>query len=558
MEAMEDFVLQTHDELITVRVGSGEGLRDFKLPKALLCARVAWFDSALRDERFLEGNTGIITLPEDDPGIFLAVHYYIYNQTLSFAQIPESDGDSTRAKQIAYCIRIWILGHKYCMTGLQNCAMQRACLLLKEKEDESLIDNITLKACFSFTAPYSPLRTLAIDYIVDRTSAQGVQTIGEFNDVFACSDGASVEELFDAREGRGAMNYPLYQSPLQCKDIMYVKDAGTSAQADWNKDIILGTKRGSCKACGIFDGSYHDAAMSRISDFNRHLSSHRVIVEVGKDDQCKTYNIPKDILCTVTWFERALQADAFQEGADGRIALPEDNSAAFDIFQYWLYYAELDFEQIYDDKDAQTDLGRELEHCVGAWIFGHKYGIAGLQNAVMLRACDILMTKRLLLSPECVTACYAHTAAGASLRKLAAENLVYHNSEHNVDIGPYEGASAHGGFVADLLEAQNSRHVAPKDFPRYIRPRVNKTLFYTRDDVAAAATRNSTANYNGSWEPVRRSDCVDCMLYYADTICQSCQDEEGDEGVNSQPFCSHKATDRKCSTCAMATVSFPE
>ncbi|KAK5684659.1 hypothetical protein LTR17_027159 [Elasticomyces elasticus] len=257
MEPMEDFVQQTHDELVTVRVGDGEEIRDFKLPKALLCARVAWFNSALRDERFLEGNTGIITLPEDDPSIFVAVHYYIYNQTLSFAQIPEREEDCTRAEQIAYCIRVWILGHKYCMTGLQNCAMQRACLLLKEKEDEPLIDNITLKACFSFTAPGSPLRTLAIDYIVDRTSAKGVQTIGEFNDVFACSNGASVEELFDAQGDRNeeGSDFPRYQSPLRHKCDMYVKDAGTSGLADWIKNNILGTKRGSCEVCGIFDGS---------------------------------------------------------------------------------------------------------------------------------------------------------------------------------------------------------------------------------------------------------------------------------------------------------------
>ncbi|KAK5677073.1 hypothetical protein LTS10_010262 [Elasticomyces elasticus] len=257
MGPMEDFVRQTHDELITVRVGSGEGLRDFKLPKALLCARVAWFDSALRDERFLEGNTGIITLPEDDPGIFVAVHYYIYNQTLSFPQISRDDENSMRAEHISYCIRIWIFGHKYCMVGLQNCAMQKTCSLLKEDEEEPLLDNATLKACFAYTVPGSPLRTLAIDYIVDRTVAMGVQTIGDFNDVFACSDGATMEELFDAEEDRDRKEYdfPRYQSPLRHKDEMYVKDAGISGQADWNKDIILGTKRGSCADCGIFDGS---------------------------------------------------------------------------------------------------------------------------------------------------------------------------------------------------------------------------------------------------------------------------------------------------------------
>ncbi|KAK5706224.1 hypothetical protein LTR97_001211 [Elasticomyces elasticus] len=255
MALMEEFARDMHDELVIVRVGQDDNIREFRLPKALLRARIAWFDKALHDGHFQESATGVIMLPEDDPNTFTAVHYYIYHQTLSFPQLPETDEDSARSKQLAECIRIWIMGHKYCITGLQNCAMQRACALLKEGGSLRM-DNEVLKICFSSTAPGSPLRSLAMDHIVDQLEVCK-QPINVFHTVFACSDGASVEELFDtqAERKRQDENFPRYNSPLRHKHEMYVKDAGNSGQADWNKNILLGTTRGSCEDCGIFDGS---------------------------------------------------------------------------------------------------------------------------------------------------------------------------------------------------------------------------------------------------------------------------------------------------------------
>ncbi|KAK3634775.1 hypothetical protein LTR56_015056 [Elasticomyces elasticus] len=91
MAPMDDFARNVHDAFVTVKVGSNDDIRDFKLPRALLRARVEWFDSALQNGRFLESTTGIITLPEDDPEIFVATLYYIYHQTLSFQPIAERD-----------------------------------------------------------------------------------------------------------------------------------------------------------------------------------------------------------------------------------------------------------------------------------------------------------------------------------------------------------------------------------------------------------------------------------------------------------------------------------
>ncbi|KAK4978166.1 hypothetical protein LTR42_002543 [Elasticomyces elasticus] len=481
MGPMEDFVRQAHDKLITVRVGSGEGLRDFKIPKALLCARIAWFDSALRDERFLEGNTGIVTLPEDDPSIFVAVHYYIYNQTLSFAQVPKREGESTRAEQITYCIRVWILGHKYCMVGLQNCAMQRACLLLKEGDEEHMLDNATLKACFSCTVDGSPLHH------------------GEFNTVFACSDGATVEELFDAQDDLNEKDYdfPRYQSPLRYKDEMLI-------------------------------------------------TSDKVTVEVGSGDHRRSFTVPKGLLCTIVWFERALQSNTFREGAEGKITLPEDNAAAFGVFQFWLYHNELHFEHISYDEDPKTDLGRELEYCVASWIFGHKYGVTRLQNAVMARICDILKTKELLLSLESVTACYAQTLPGSPLRRMAAEALVFQMSEKKIDIGNSERVSKHGGFLADVLNTQNFRHEVEGDFPRYAKPLKFKALFYVDEDPSVIDTTDTTDTLDGLWTLVKSPDCEDCWFYNADVACEECM-PDGD--IVGWP-CVHNATNRKCGTCA--------
>ncbi|KAK5684658.1 hypothetical protein LTR17_027158 [Elasticomyces elasticus] len=184
--------------------------------------------------------------------------------------------------------------------------------------------------------------------------------------------------------------------------------------------------------------------MSYISDFNRLLNSDRVIIEVGSNEQSKSYKIPKGILCTIPWFDRALQDGGFREGTEGKITLPEDDPASFEMFQYLLFNGRLHFESISAGDDPKTDLESELGTCVKAWIFGDKYSISDLQNCVMARMCDIFLTKEILLPVQCVITCYGSTVPGSPLRVLAAECVMQQIIKEECTIGAYEGAVAHG------------------------------------------------------------------------------------------------------------------
>ena len=51
----------------------------YKLHKNIICRNSGYFLKALQSDRFKEGQTGIIELPEEDPHDFWMLAYWLYN-----------------------------------------------------------------------------------------------------------------------------------------------------------------------------------------------------------------------------------------------------------------------------------------------------------------------------------------------------------------------------------------------------------------------------------------------------------------------------------------------
>ncbi|KAK5706223.1 hypothetical protein LTR97_001210 [Elasticomyces elasticus] len=285
--------------------------------------------------------------------------------------------------------------------------------------------------------------------------------------------------------------------------------------------------------------------MAPIAEFTR------ITVNVGTGENSKTYLIPRNLLNTVPWFKAALQRGGFKEGAEGKISLPEDNPSSFEVFQYGLYTESLGFPRLSENLIAE-DLQSELEQCVHAWIFGHKYNILPMQNEVALRICDLLETGVVHFSVELVAICYVGTPSGSPLRVLATESVVHQVREGRVNIAKYNHLSVHEEFLGDLLKAHEACHSAPKDFPRYVKARKFRHLFEVVSDSEEGATASDRGiiYYNTGTYVLSPLDCEDCTTYAAETRCDECWKDDKTDG--SWP-CAHNSLTRKCEYCAGTT-----
>ncbi|THY80361.1 hypothetical protein D6C92_10628 [Aureobasidium pullulans] len=97
-----------------------------------------------------------------------------------------------------------------------------------------------------------------------------------------------------------------------------------------------------------------------------------VVVEVGPEKQA--FSIHKDLLCFYSDYFRGAFDSSFKEAAEGKLSLPTEDPAIFDIFNGFIYTRQL--------RDATDVRGLDLLYgtLVALWIFGDKYIVPALQN----------------------------------------------------------------------------------------------------------------------------------------------------------------------------------
>ncbi|KEQ74392.1 hypothetical protein M436DRAFT_80821 [Aureobasidium namibiae CBS 147.97] len=102
-----------------------------------------------------------------------------------------------------------------------------------------------------------------------------------------------------------------------------------------------------------------------------YLSTH-VKIEVGSKK--KIYVIHKDLLRFYSDYFRGAFSGSFKEAIEGKVSLPEEREAVFDIFTQFLYSRLLA-----DDRDEKISWAT----LVDVWLFGDKYLVPSLQNSAM-------------------------------------------------------------------------------------------------------------------------------------------------------------------------------
>ncbi|KAM3424301.1 hypothetical protein BST61_g11162 [Cercospora zeina] len=103
------------DHFVTINVGPPDGNNiSVKIQQSVLEATSEWFVAALKQYRWLEGQTRTISFPEDDPALWsLFIHWVIRRE------LPPSTQDW---RTMARC---WLLGDKYNISRFQDICMAR-------------------------------------------------------------------------------------------------------------------------------------------------------------------------------------------------------------------------------------------------------------------------------------------------------------------------------------------------------------------------------------------------------------------------------------------------
>ncbi|KAM3424300.1 hypothetical protein BST61_g11163 [Cercospora zeina] len=105
------------DRLITLNICDSETSFSVQLQQKILEAASPWFQKALQEDRFVEGQTGVIYFADDDIDAWKLALYWLLHHRLPLR------GDDDRATHFVSRAKCWILADKYGVTGFQNEAM---------------------------------------------------------------------------------------------------------------------------------------------------------------------------------------------------------------------------------------------------------------------------------------------------------------------------------------------------------------------------------------------------------------------------------------------------
>ncbi|KAK3647278.1 hypothetical protein LTR56_008109 [Elasticomyces elasticus] len=301
--------------------------------------------------------------------------------------------------------------------------------------------------------------------------------------------------------------------------------------------------------------------MAPMGDFCEMINGEKLIVKVGSGHGTKTSTVPKALLCKVACFAVAFKAGRFLEATTGYATLPDDHPQAFEALLYYLYHGELEFSDI---GNATTDpqLSIELETCRQIWVFGDKYELSAVQNALILGMCE-LMTHRTprwakpgeqfdnrKLEITFATLELYLGAEASPLRKLMVDYIVLQVMDKHVPFSHFKIFNVHGGFTEDYASAQvayssNQCHEAGTNFPRYLQPYKYDEL-YRVDELAGREDGRNVANDLTSIQYGDVSQQSRRAWYQSEEKCKECT-----KGAEAWVVCTYcgKGQPNECNFC---------
>ncbi|KAI4743409.1 hypothetical protein E4T50_06207 [Aureobasidium sp. EXF-12298] len=146
-----------YKEMVSLLVGPNK--EKYNLHKGLLCFYSDFFRAAFKGS-FKEAEEGKIELPDVGTEVFEAFQVWLYSRSL---RVSENHGDSSdRPPFLSFhtLAHLWVLGDKYQIPLLQNCAIDA---LLEKLKEENKFSTGVVAIAYTGTMVGSPLRKLAID-----------------------------------------------------------------------------------------------------------------------------------------------------------------------------------------------------------------------------------------------------------------------------------------------------------------------------------------------------------------------------------------------------------
>ena len=153
-------------------VGRGDAETTFSIPRDIL-SRSGMFPKEMQFSPPSHSDSISIELPDESPTAFTYFYSYIFFNDVRFPTIPEFDSEAPdtlrqREQMIHELCQTWVLGDKYSIPGLQNCAVYRICEMIgiSYTKGGNCMTLDTLKYCYENTEPGAKLRTLVADHII--------------------------------------------------------------------------------------------------------------------------------------------------------------------------------------------------------------------------------------------------------------------------------------------------------------------------------------------------------------------------------------------------------
>jgi hypothetical protein len=131
------------------------------------------FPKEMELEPPLDGSPITVEVPHDSPAAFTYFYSYIFFHDVKFPPIDNYDChlpelQQQREQHVYEVCQTWVLGDKYSIPGLQNCAMFRLCQMLRLAfpDGGNCMTLDAMKYCYENTEPGAKLRKLVADYII--------------------------------------------------------------------------------------------------------------------------------------------------------------------------------------------------------------------------------------------------------------------------------------------------------------------------------------------------------------------------------------------------------
>lgn len=222
----------------------------------------------------------------------------------------------------------------------------------------------------------------------------------------------------------------------------------------------------------VLDTVNHSTFAHRFSSM--HSDPIRFIV--GKDEDEKTFLIPRDILSRSGVFPKDMNLSTSSDGEPITINLPDESPSAFTSFYSYIFFHDVKFPPLKESDPEVPEIQQQREKYVHelcqTWVLGDKYSIPGLQNCAIFRLCRLLRSAYTeggnCISLETMKYCYENTEPGAKLRTLVADQIIrIENRGYDTGIDLLAALSAYIGFTRDVIHAQQSWDSGGSKSPTY-------------------------------------------------------------------------------------------